>query len=171
MGFSQPIRPLRVLLVGSGGREHAIAWKLRQSPLLGSLDVAPGNPGIRDLAHLVPIDAEDVTALVDHAVARGYDLVIVGPEDPLAAGLVDRLEAAGIPAVGPTAAAAQIESSKRFAKDLCEQAGIPTAASTTFTDFRAALAYTASRTLPVVLKADGLCKGKGVTIASSSAEV
>ncbi len=161
---------LRVLVVGSGGREHAIAWKLRQSPLLGSLTVAPGNPGIEPLARLVPIGADDVDGLVAHARNEHYDLVVVGPEDPLAGGLVDRLMAAGIRTFGPARAAACIESSKAFAKAICKQCAIPTAESYITASYQEALAVVREHALPVVIKADGLCKGKGVVIARTEAE-
>lgn len=169
MAYTPPPRPLRVLLVGSGAREHALAWKLRQSPLVGELAAAPGNPGIGRLASLIPIPSDNVAGLVDHARRSRYDVVIIGPEDPLAAGLVDRLEEAGVPAFGPSAAAARIESSKSFAKEICEEAGIPTAHSGTFTapQLDAALSFARSQGLPVVLKADGLFKGKGVVVAST----
>lgn len=163
-------QPLRVLIVGGGGREHALAWKLRQSPLVASLHAAPGNPGIAALATIVPISTEQIPDLVAHARTERYDLVVVGPEDPLSAGLVDQLESAGISTFGPTAAAARLESSKHFMKEICKEAGIPTTDAATFTDYEAALVYARTQSLPLVIKADGLCKGKGVTIASSWTE-
>lgn len=160
----------RVLLLGGGGREHAIAWKLAQSPRLGRLWAAPGNAGIAGIAEatgggvLADLDPADAAAVVARAQSLTVDLVIVGPEDPLAAGVVDALEAAGIPAFGPTAAAARIEASKAFAKDLMERAGIATAAHRTFTDADAALAYVRAQQGPLVVKADGLSAGKGAIV-------
>lgn len=169
MTYTPPTSPLRVLLVGSGAREHALAWKLRQSPLLGELAAAPGNPGIERFATLVPISADDVDGIARHASQERYDFAVVGPEDPLAAGLVDRLESAGVPAFGPTAAAARVESSKSYTKEICEVAGIPTAHAASFTaaQLDEALGFARAQGLPVVLKADGLFKGKGVVVAST----
>ena len=170
-----------VLLIGGGGREHAIAWKLRQSPLLGELIVAPGNAGIASIAECVGLAvpgahaaAEAVAAygaaVVELVRARGVDLVVVAPDDPLSFGLVDMLEAAGVRAFGPTKAAARIESSKAFAKDLMRRHGIPMSTSARFDEFETARAYVESRECEVVVKADGLAVGKGTVVPASRAE-
>jgi len=170
-----------VLLVGGGGREHAIAWKLSQSPLLGELTVAPGNAGIARIADCVPLAvpgahaadtavAEYGAAIVEGARARRADLVVVAPDDPLAFGLVDIVHAAGIRAFGPTKAAARIESSKSFAKGLMQRHGIPMSTSARFDDFEAARAYVESRPCEVVVKADGLFVGKGTVVPESREE-
>lgn len=156
--------PLDILIVGGGGREHAIAWSLRRSPRTGSLYCAPGNAGIAALAECVDVAATDLDGQVALAREKAVDLVIVAPDDPLAMGLVDRLEAAGIPAFGPRRAAARIEASKSFAKDLMRKAGIPTADFVTFDDPLEALSHVSACPLPVVVKADGLALGKGVRI-------
>ncbi|MFQ5955466.1 MAG: phosphoribosylamine--glycine ligase [Kiloniellales bacterium] len=161
---------MKVLLVGSGGREHALAWALAASPLCEALVCAPGNAGIAEEAECVPVAADDLDGLVRLAEARAIDLVVVGPEAPLCAGLVDRLTAAGIKAFGPTAAAARLEGSKGFAKDLCARHGILTGAYGRFTDVAAAKAYVRDHGAPIVVKADGLAAGKGVTVAQSVAE-
>jgi phosphoribosylamine--glycine ligase len=156
---------MKVLLVGSGGREHALAWALSASPLLTKLWCAPGNAGIAEVAACVAIGAEDLDALVAFAKAERVDLVVVGPEAPLVAGLVDRLAAAGIKAFGPSAAAARLEGSKGFLKDLCRRHHIPTAAFRRFTEAGEARAYIHEVGTPIVIKADGLAAGKGVTVA------
>jgi phosphoribosylamine---glycine ligase len=161
---------MRVLLIGSGGREHALAWALAASPLCDKLYAAPGNPGIAKEAECVPLAATDVDGIVAFAKREKIDFVVVGPEAPLVAGLVDKCEAAGIAAFGPTAAAAQLEASKGFTKDLCAAAGIPGAAYKRFTDADAAKAYARTRGAPIVIKADGLAAGKGVTVAMTLAE-
>jgi phosphoribosylamine--glycine ligase len=161
---------MRILVVGSGGREHALAWKISQSPLVTALFAAPGNPGLGRLATLVPIKADDVEGLTAFAVREKIDLVVVGPEAPLVAGLVDRLAAAGVLAFGPTAAAARIEGSKAFAKEVMVAAGIPTADYATFTEPGAALAWARRRGGQVVVKADGLAAGKGVVVCGSVEE-
>ncbi len=159
---------MKVLLVGSGGREHALAWALAASPLVDTLYCAPGNAGTAQEAQSVPIAADNVDGLLAFAQQNTIDFVVVGPEVPLVLGLVDRLEAAGIAAFGPTAAAARLEGSKGFTKDLCAKYGIPTAAYGRFTDPAAARAWVrAQGKLPVVIKADGLAAGKGVVIAQS----
>ncbi len=162
---------MRILVVGSGGREHALAWKISQSPLVTALFAAPGNPGIAKVAELVPLKADDLDGLVDFARRERLDLVVVGPEAPLVAGLVDRLSAAGILAFGPTAAAAEIEGSKAFAKEVMVAAGIPTAEFATFTELEPALAWARRREGQVVVKADGLAAGKGVVVCSDMLEV
>jgi phosphoribosylamine---glycine ligase len=160
---------MRILLVGSGGREHALAWALAGSPLCDKLYAAPGNPGVAQEAECVALAASDIRGIVAFAARERIDFVVVGPEAPLVGGLVDRLEAAGIAAFGPDAAAARLEASKGFAKDLCAAAKIPTAAYRRFTDASAAKAYVHERGAPIVVKVDGLAAGKGVTVATSVA--
>src|SRR5512133_440461 len=162
---------MRVLVVGSGGREHALAWKISRSPLVRAVFAAPGNPGMAAVATLVPLEALDVDGLVRWAKANAIDLVVVGPEAPLVAGLVDRLTAQGILAVGPGAAAAEIEGSKAFAKDVMRAAGIPTAGYETFEAVEPALAWARERGGRVVIKADGLAAGKGVVVCDGLADV
>jgi len=161
---------LRVLLIGSGGREHALAWALAASPQLTRLYAAPGNPGIAEHARCVPVQPADQDGILALCRAEAIDFVVVGPEAPLVAGLADRLEGAGIRAFGPSAAAAQLEGSKGFTKDLCRAAGIPTAAYQRFHHPAAAERYLRDHPLPVVVKADGLAAGKGVTVAATRAE-
>jgi len=161
---------LHVLLIGSGGREHALAWKLAQSPLLDTLYAAPGNPGIAAVAECITLDVADHEAVARFCKESDIGLVVVGPEAPLVAGLTDDLEAEGITVFGASKAAARLEGSKGFTKDLCAQAGIPTAAYAHFGDAAAAKAYLAGQTLPIVIKADGLAAGKGVVIAETRAE-
>jgi len=156
---------MKILVVGGGGREHALCHAIARSERVEALACAPGNAGIAALADCLAIAADDLDALVEAARARDIDLVVVGPEAPLVAGLVDRLEAAGIPAFGPTAAAAVLEGSKGFAKDLCAKYGIPTAAYARFTDTAEAKAHIRRRGAPLVVKADGLAAGKGVVVA------
>src|SRR5215472_3945273 len=157
---------MRVLVVGSGGREHALAWAISASPLVDALYCAPGNAGIAEEAECVPIRATDTAGLVQFCHRKRIDFVVVGPEAPLVLGLVDALEAENIPAFGPTAAAAALEGSKAFAKDLCMRAQIPTAAHRRFRDPAAAKDFIASHGTPIVVKADGLAGGKGVTVAA-----
>jgi len=161
---------MRVLLVGSGAREHALAWKLAQSPQCDDLLVTPGNAGIAAAFRTAPIAANDVSGLTDLAVAERADLVIVGPEEPLANGLADALLTRGIPVFGPTRAGAMIESSKAWAKELLAEAGVPTAHAEAFTDFDAALAALERVRYPVVVKADGLAAGKGVAVCTTRRE-
>ena len=161
---------MNVLLVGSGGREHALAWALAQSEKCAALYCAPGNAGIASFVECVAIAADDVDALVKFARDQKIDFVVVGPEAPLVAGLADKLAAAGIRAFGPSAKAAQLEGSKGFMKDLCKKYKIPTAAYGRFKDLDAATQFIESQTPPVVVKADGLAAGKGVIIAQSHAE-
>ncbi|HEY0524473.1 MAG TPA: phosphoribosylamine--glycine ligase [Stellaceae bacterium] len=156
---------MRVLVVGSGGREHALCWAVSASPLCDALFCAPGNPGIAEVAACVPVAATDIAGLLDFCRRERIDFVIVGPEAPLVAGLVDALEAAGIAAFGPTAAASALEGSKGFTKDFCAKYGIPTAAYGRFRDAAAAKEYVRARGAPIVVKADGLAAGKGVTVA------
>ncbi|MGU3314816.1 phosphoribosylamine--glycine ligase [Sphingomonas sp. M6A6_1c] len=162
---------MNVLLLGSGGREHALAWKLAQSALLDTLYAAPGNPGVARHATCVALDATDHAAVVDFVAGHDVGLVVIGPEAPLVDGLADTLRAAGVPVFGPGKAAAQLEGSKGFTKDLCRRADIPTAGYVRVgarAEAEAALASTFS--YPVVIKADGLAAGKGVVIATSEAE-
>ena len=161
---------MKILVVGSGGREHSLCWTLAASPLCEKLFCAPGNAGIAQEAECVPIAVDDIPALVDFAKRENIELVVVGPEAPLVAGLVDRLDEAGIRAFGPTAAAAALEGSKGFTKDLCAKYGIPTADYQRFTEAAAAKAFVRERSLPIVIKADGLAAGKGVVIATSLEE-
>ena len=161
---------MKVLVVGGGGREHAICWKLAQSPKVTELYCAPGNAGIAQVARCVPVKATDVEGMVNWARDNAMDFVMVAPDDPLALGMVDALEAAGIPAFGPRANAAVVEASKAFSKGLMKKYRIPTARYETFTDMDAALAYVAKQGAPIVVKADGLALGKGVTVAATVEE-
>jgi phosphoribosylamine--glycine ligase len=155
---------MRVLLVGSGGREHALAWKISQSPRLTALFAAPGNPGSARYATCLPVAANDVTGLVAAAQREAIDLVVVGPEDPLSLGLVDQLQAVGIAAFGPTQAAARLETSKAWSKDFMQRYGIPTANYQVFDDLATARDYAARQSYPLVIKASGLAAGKGAVI-------
>ena len=161
---------MNVLLIGSGGREHALAWAIAASPLLDTLYCAPGNPGMAQLGRNVDLDVTDHAAVIRFCQDNTIGLVMVGPEAPLVAGLVDDLTAARIKAFGPTRYAAQLEGSKGFTKDICRAAGIPTAAYERFTAHDAALAYVRQQGAPIVIKADGLAAGKGVTVALTLAE-
>ena len=161
---------LNVLLIGSGGREHALAWKLAQSPRLGTLYAAPGNPGIARHATIVSLNIEDHAGVTAFCAGHAVALVVIGPEAPLVDGLADSLRAAGIAVFGPSAAAAQLEGSKGFTKDLCARAGIPTAGYARVASLDAARVALAAFGEPVVVKADGLAAGKGVTVAMTMAE-
>jgi phosphoribosylamine--glycine ligase len=161
---------VNVLLIGGGGREHALAWKIAQSPKLDTLYCAPGNAGIAEAAEIVPLDVSDHGAVAAFCKEKSIGLVVVGPEAPLVAGLADDLEAAGFPVFGPSKAASQLEGSKGFTKDLCAESGIPTAAYGRFTDAEAAKAHVEGQPLPIVIKADGLAAGKGVIIAMTHFE-
>ena len=161
---------MNILLIGSGGREHALAWSISASPLVTKLYCAPGSAGIAQVAECVPIDAMALDRLVAFAKEKRIGFAICGPEAPLTAGLADRFEAAGIKALGPSAAGAQLEASKGFVKDLCREHGIPTAAYQRFRDAAAARHYAGSLPHPIVVKADGLAAGKGVIIAETPAE-
>ncbi len=161
---------MRVLVIGSGGREHALCWSIAASPLLTKLWCAPGNPGIAQVAECVGIGALELPALVAFAQDNEIDLVVPGPEAPLVAGITDAMEAVGIPCVGPTAAAARLEGSKSFTKELCDAAGIPTAHWERFDDAEAAREFVRRRGAPIVVKADGLAAGKGVVVAATEAE-
>jgi phosphoribosylamine--glycine ligase len=163
---------MKVLVVGSGGREHALCWSLAASPLTDALYCAPGNAGIAREATCIDLKPTDIEGIVGFATENAIDLVVVGPEAPLVAGLVDALSDAGVKAFGPTAAAAQLEGSKGFMKDLCAEAGIPTAAYRRFpkSEAAAAMAYARELGAPVVIKADGLASGKGVVVCQSLTE-
>lgn len=162
-----PVLPGRVLLVGGGGREHAMAHAIVKSPLCEALYCAPGNAGIAQLAECVPIAVEDVDGLVRFATSARIAFVVIGPEAPLVLGLVDALAAAGIPAFGPDQKAAALEGSKGFMKDICAKYDVPTADYARFRDAAAAKAYLHEKGVPIVIKADGLAAGKGVTVAQS----
>lgn len=159
-----------VLIIGSGGREHALAWKLSQSSRIGKLFAAPGNGGTRQVAENVGIDATDIDGLVQFAVSNDIGLTVVGPDDPLALGVVDAFRERGLRIFGPTRAAAEIESSKAFAKNLMSEAGIPTAAFQIFGEYDKALAYIRERGSPIVVKASGLALGKGVYVCKTLAQ-
>jgi phosphoribosylamine--glycine ligase len=161
---------MKILILGAGGREHALAWKLRQSPRVTEVYCAPGNGGISEIATCVPLPLAGQEALVAFAKEQSIDLTVVGPDDALAAGIVDRFEAEGLRIFGPVQAAARLESSKVFAKEFMQRHGIPTAASGHFTDSTQAQEFAARMALPVVVKADGLALGKGVIIAETRAE-
>src|SRR3954463_9991232 len=161
---------MNILLIGSGGREHALAWKIRQSPLCTKLFIAPGNPGMAPLGELLPIRADDIATLVKTAIQVKADLVVVGPEDPLALGLVDALKEKGIKAFGPSKAGAQLEADKAFSKKMMRDASIPTAEGRAFNNLKAAIAFIETRTEPLVVKAAGLAKGKGVIVCSDPVE-
>ncbi len=156
-----------ILVLGSGGREHALCWKIAQSPLLDTLYCAPGNGGTAQLAHNIALDADTHGAVIDFCKEKAIGLVVVGPEGPLVAGLVDALTAENIATFGPTKMAAQLEGSKGYTKDLCAEANIPTAAYGRFDNARAALDYLDTQSAPIVVKADGLAAGKGVIIAET----
>jgi len=162
---------MRVLLLGGGGREHAIGWKLTQSPMLDRLVSCPGNPGLETLGDVVEdVDPENPAAIAALCSERAIDLVVVGPEGPLAAGVADALIAEGVPVFGPTRAGARLESSKSFAKEIMVAAGVPTAGSVTFQDREAAVIHLEKSQGPYVVKADGLAAGKGVLVTNSLEE-
>ena len=161
---------MNVLVVGGGGREHALVWKISKSPKVTKIYAAPGNAGIAELAECAPIKAEDVPGLLAFAKAKAIDLTIVGPEGPLSMGIVDEFTKAGLRIFGPTGKAAEIEASKRFSKDLMKKYHIPTAEYGVFTDKAAAAAYVREKGAPIVVKADGLAAGKGVVVAETVEE-
>lgn len=161
---------MKILIIGSGGREHAITWKLAQSPLVTELYAAPGNPGIGEHAICIDIQATAMDDLLQFALYEKIDLTVVGPEQPLAMGIVDLFEAAGLKVFGPNQAAARIEASKVFFKELMAKYHIPTAHYASFRDYQEAIAYLAEQTFPIVIKADGLAAGKGVIIAENQYE-
>lgn len=158
---------MKVLVVGGGGREHALVWKIKQSPLVKKIYCAPGNAGIAEMADCVPIGSEAVDQLLDFALREKIDLTVVGPEGPLSMGIVDRFEEQGLRIFGASEKAAAIEASKSFAKQIMNTYGVPTARGATFTSFKAAEAYTRKMGAPVVVKADGLAAGKGVIVCNS----
>src|SRR3954466_5218694 len=161
---------MKILIIGSGGREHALAWAIAGSPLADKVYCAPGNAGIAEDAECVALAATDIPGIIDFCRRNRIDFVVVGPEAPLVAGLVDALEAAGIATFGPSAAAAALEGSKGFMKDLCAREGIPTAGYGRFRAPAKAKAYIDRLGAPLVVKADGLAAGKGVTVAATIAE-
>ncbi|HET7521765.1 MAG TPA: phosphoribosylamine--glycine ligase [Bacillales bacterium] len=161
---------MNVLVVGRGGREHAIAWKIAQSKRIGKLFVAPGNDGMKAVARCIGIDENDHAGLIAFAQEENVDLTIIGPEQPLAAGIVNKFQDAGLTVFGPTKEAALVESSKSFAKQLMQTYGIPTAASRTFISSAEAKEYVKDKGAPIVIKADGLAAGKGVTVAATEKE-
>ena len=161
---------MEVLLIGSGGREHALAWKLDQSELITELVCAPGNAGIAEIASIAPIAADDIIGILGLVQSGEFDFVVVGPEQPLALGLVDALQDMNVKVFGPTEAAAQLESSKAFTKELCTKYNIPTAAYGVFTDLKEAKAFLKTMKPPYVLKADGLAAGKGVVLPETKKE-
>src|SRR5512143_2584531 len=161
---------MKVLVVGGGGREHALVWKVSQSPKVKKIYAAPGNAGIAQLAECVPVKAEDIPGLLAFAKKTGVDLTIVGPEGPLSLGIVDEFAKAGLRIFGPSGKAAIIEGSKQFSKDLMEKYGIPTAEYSVFTDRAKAEAYVREKGAPIVVKADGLAAGKGVVVAETVEE-
>lgn len=161
---------MNILVIGSGGREHALCWKIAKSPLLQTLYCTPGNGGTAEFASCVDLDINNPVAIISFCSDHDIDLVVVGPEGPLVAGLVDHLTAAGITAFGPTAGAAQLEGSKGFTKDICAKYGIPTAAYGRFKDAVSAKDYITSQGAPIVVKADGLAAGKGVILADTTTE-
>jgi len=161
---------MRILVIGGGGREHAIVWALAKSERVEQIYCAPGNAGIAEIAECVPIAVDKFEELADFAAQQAIDLVVVGPDDPLAGGIVDVFEARNIPAFGPRQNAAEIEGSKIFMKNLLKKYDIPTAKYETFTDFEQALSYLRQQSAPIVVKADGLAAGKGVTVAFSLEE-
>src|SRR6202048_2338513 len=161
---------MNILLLGSGGREHALAWKIAASPLVTKLWCAPGNAGIARKAECAALDITDHAAVIDFCRTNAVDLVVVGPETPLAAGIVDDLSSAGVKAVGPSKQASQLEGSKGFTKALCTEFNIPTGAYGRFTRAEDALTYVRAQGAPIVVKADGLAAGKGVVVAKTLAE-
>lgn len=162
--------PLNVLLIGSGGREHALAWAISASPLLGQFYCAPGNPGIAEHATCVALDVTDHAAVIGFCREKAIQFVVVGPEAPLVAGIGDDLRAAGLKVFGPSKGAAQLEGSKGFTKDFCAEFNIPTGAYGRFTERDKAIAYATAQGAPIVIKADGLAAGKGVTVAMTLTE-
>ncbi len=161
---------MKILVIGNGAREHALVWKIAQSQRVKEIFALPGNAGTAGIAHNTNISVSDITSIVNQAAQLKADLVVVGPEAPLAAGLVDRLEAAGIPVFGPSQKAAQLESSKVFARDLLNKKGIPCASGQCFSTCTEATQYVESQAVPIVVKADGLAAGKGVIIANTTGE-
>ena len=164
------MKKINVLIIGSGGREHALTWKISQSPLINQIYCAPGNPGIARIAECVNIEPNDIDSLLGFAMEKKINLTIVGPEDPLVNGIVDKFQTHNLKIFGPTAKAAALEGSKVFAKDLMRKHGIPTAEFKVFDDYDSAIHYTKSAICPIVVKADGLAKGKGVFVCKTNKE-
>ena len=161
---------MQLLVLGSGGREHALCWLLKSSSLVDKIYCAPGNAGISSEAECIELDPMDFNSICNFCISNKIDLVIVGPEAPLAGGIVDELESKGIPCFGPNAAAAKLEGSKVFMKEICDRVGVPTAKWAQFTDFQTAKEYILSQNAPMVVKADGLAAGKGVIVAETIEE-
>jgi len=161
---------MKILLVGGGGREHALAWKLKQSPLLKELYCAPGNPGMAELGNCIGLKANDIPGLLAFAKERRIDLTVVGPEDPLAQGIVDAFEKDGLKIFGPSRSAARLESSKAFAKQLLEKKNVPASNGAIFSDWETAVLFIRTHGAPVVVKADGLAAGKGAVVARTEQE-
>ena len=161
---------MKILVVGSGAREHALCWAISASPLCDTLYCAPGNAGIEEDAICVPLNVDNIQEITQFSVDQSIDLVVVGPEGPLVNGLVDNFGLVGIKAFGPSAAAAQLEGSKSFTKEFCTRHNIPTAAYARFTSCDEAISYIRHQGAPIVIKADGLAAGKGVTVAHTEAE-
>lgn len=161
---------MKILILGGGGREHALAWAISQNPKCDKLLCAPGNAGIAEIADCIALDIENGAAVANYATSAHIDFVIIGPEAPLAVGVADAVRAAGIPCFGPGAEAAQLEASKSFTKEICAACDAPTADSAFFTDAGEARAYVKAQGAPIVIKADGLAAGKGVTVAMQTAE-
>ena len=160
---------MNILILGGGGREHALAWAVMQNPKCDKLIVAPGNAGIAQIAECAALDIENAASVVNFCDGNAIDFVIIGPEAPLAEGVADRLRDAGLLVFGPSAAAARLETSKSFTKEICDAAGVPTAGYGHFTDAEAAKAHIRARGAPIVVKADGLAAGKGVIVAETRA--
>ncbi len=161
---------MKCLIIGSGGREHALAWKIRESKEVKELYVAPGNGGISEIASLVPIPATEINSLLSFARSKDIDLTVVGPEAPLALGIVDRFEEAGLPIFGPNKRAALLESSKVFAKEMMRKYNVPTASFEVFDDFKKSIEYVKDKGVPIVIKVDGLASGKGVFVCQKEEE-
>ena len=161
---------MNILVLGSGGREHSLVWAIAQNPKCDKIFVAPGNAGMEQLAECVDLNPEDGAAVVAYCAGQAIDFVVIGPEAPLAAGVADELRAAGILTFGPSAAAARLEASKAFTKEICDACGAPTAGYARFTDAKAAISYIKSEGAPIVIKADGLAAGKGVIVAMKEEE-
>src|SRR6058998_3733249 len=161
---------MKILVIGSGGREHALCWKIRQSPHVRELYCAPGNGGIAEVAQCLPIPAANAAGLTQFALEKKIDLTVVGPELPLTLGLIDELEKRGLPAFGPRREGARLEGSKAFTKELLERCRVPTARFGVFSDAAAARAFVRTTGTPIVVKVDGLAAGKGVTVCASEAE-
>ena len=161
---------MRVLVIGSGGREHALVWKIKQSPKVEKIFCAPGNAGTSEFADNIPIAPDDIEGLLQFAMKKEIELTVVGPEQPLVMGIVDRFEVKGLRIFGPSASAAELEGSKSFSKDIMQKYGLPTAEYKIFTSAESATKYIQAKNCPLVVKADGLAAGKGVLLCRSSRE-